>query len=55
MSVGDVAEFAAFFEVAVDSVEHTDYCMSAQAEDVFNLSAFKVIDDEISYKFLAHA
>ena len=55
MSVGDVAEFAAFFEVAVDSVEHTDYSMTAEAEDVLNLSAFKVIDDEISYEFFAHA
>ena len=55
MSVGDVAEMAALFEVAVDSVEHTDYCLSADAEDVFDFSAFEVIYDKVSYEFFAHA
>ena len=55
MTVGDVAEMAALLEVAVDGIEHSDYGVSAEAEDVFDLPALKVIYDEISYQLFAHA
>ena len=55
MSVRNVAEFAALFEIAIKGIEHTYYCMTAQAENVFNLSALKVINYKISYKLFAHA
>ena len=48
MTVRDVAEFTAIFEVTVNSVEHADDCVSAETEDVLNFSALKVIDNEVS-------
>ena len=55
VSVGDVAEMAALFEIPVEGIEHTDYSVTAEAEDVLDFSAFKVVDYEVSYEFFAHA